>query len=52
MTIRCNNCYWVGQEDDLKQLEDEINGCPNCETDGYLMDIEEDYLVTINSGIS
>ena len=48
-TVRCNNCYWVGREDDLQTFVDmgenigkEINyykGCPNCKTDDYLMDI-------------
>lgn len=44
MKLRCNQCYWIGTEEELKQLEDEAGyflGCPNCETDGYLMDIDD-----------
>lgn len=70
MKVRCNNCYWVGNEDTLilietlgdgtdtiAAIEDEygfmkrrlpmsdklffFKGCPNCETDDYLMDIDE-----------
>lgn len=49
--VRCNNCDWEGTEDELKLLHergdgdspDEFNyykGCPNCETDDYLMDVK------------
>lgn len=49
--IRCNMCYWVGDEDELTlvkldnddptKVDDEfIDACPNCKTDEYLMDIE------------
>ena len=41
--IRCNNCYWKGNEDDLLRLENEdgaLDGCPNCKTDNYLMDLD------------
>ena len=45
--VRCNNCMWTGQEDDLKPFEEDGKfgdgcggyGCPNCKTDEYLMDI-------------
>ena len=46
--IRCNNCYWRGRDDeDLYFFEDKsfpensFSGCPKCETDEYLMDIED-----------
>ncbi len=67
--IRCNNCDWVGDEEDLTLFETKgdgtqtitseedanghitkhedrpanphyFKGCPNCKTDGYLMDID------------
>lgn len=42
--IRCNNCYWYGEEQDLERGEDEesaFDGCPTCNTDNYLMDIKQ-----------
>ena len=50
--VICNNCMWEGNENDLKLIVDlsdndishDINymkGCPNCETDSYLMDAEQ-----------
>lgn len=58
--IRCNNCMWVGMEEDLKLLSEEneynpedktlywFKGCPDCMTDSYLMDItKEEYLQEI-----
>jgi hypothetical protein len=48
-TVRCNNCDWEGVEEELQMFEDKTNansidrsffkGCPNCETDDYLMDL-------------
>lgn len=41
--VRCNMCEWEGYENDLVSYEDEdgfFNGCPNCKTDYYLMDIK------------
>lgn len=48
-TVRCNNCWWHGAEEDLKLMEDPeittpedrqfMKACPNCETDGCLMDL-------------
>ncbi len=42
--IRCNNCYRVFKdEDELEFLENEdgeFKGCPVCETDDYLMDLD------------
>lgn len=49
-TVRCNNCFWIGAEDELEtfvDLETEtvgkevhyLRGCPECGTDEYLMDI-------------
>ncbi len=45
---RCNNCMSYFENDDELELfyEDENNletgfkGCPECETDGYLMDLQ------------
>ena len=48
--VRCNMCEWIGDEEDLvlicethKETEylEYYNGCPNCLTDGYLMDLED-----------
>lgn len=42
--IRCNNCCWYGEEQDLIRGEDEeglFDGCPTCDTDNYLMDIKQ-----------
>lgn len=33
---RCNNCMWYYHEDD-----EDINECPHCKTDAYLMDMPE-----------
>lgn len=45
MSIRCNNCYILFEnEDDLLRMEDKngpLDACPNCKTDEYLMDKEE-----------
>lgn len=44
MKIRCNKCYWKGEEEGLRQFTDDAGyflGCPNCETDNYLMDIDD-----------
>ena len=41
--VRCNMCTWEGNEEDLVLFEDEDGfgkGCPKCETDAYLMDLE------------
>lgn len=44
--IRCNMCDWQGEESRLvrgyedSNLESAYDGCPNCGTDEYLMDIE------------
>ena len=48
-TVRCNNCYWQGIEDELRSyvdLSDEVTkeihytaGCPECLTDEYLTDL-------------
>lgn len=36
--IRCNHCYWKGDEDDLI-INNDVEECPNCEKSGALMDI-------------
>ena len=44
-TVRCNKCTWEGEEENLVMFEDEDGfgkGCPKCETDAYLMDLELD----------
>jgi hypothetical protein len=49
-TVRCNNCDWEGVDYELEVFEDTtevienidrcfFKGCPNCETDAFLMDI-------------
>lgn len=41
--VTCNNCDWEGKENELIQGKDEegyFNGCPNCETDSFLMDLD------------
>jgi len=43
-TIRCNECWWHGTEDDLKlftQMEEHIKGCPKCMTDQYLYNLKK-----------
>jgi len=43
--IRCNMCMSYYQEEDLERMHDErgaLDGCLECETDAYLMDIELD----------
>ena len=40
--VRCTECDWEGDKDDLIECYDEgehFDGCPNCETDEYLEDI-------------
>jgi len=42
--VKCNNCNFIGVEDDLEILKDNteyFKGCPNCKTDSYLMDVLE-----------
>lgn len=39
--VRCNMCMWEGDEEDLVMSKDEdglSKGCPNCQTDHYLME--------------
>lgn len=50
MTIQCNNCMAQFEDDyDLEQVlvveddgEEVVDGCPNCKTDVYLMDLKEE----------
>ena len=42
--VRCNQCLWIGEDDDLRSRPDAIDGewartCPNCLTDTFLMDL-------------
>ena len=42
-TVKCNECQFIGNEDNLEILKDNteyFKGCPNCKTDSYLMNIE------------
>ena len=42
--IRCNMCWWHGNEEDLikgKDKEGNFDGCPKCMTDHYLMNLEK-----------
>lgn len=45
MKCRCNNCMRVfGDDSELELFRDEdewFKGCPDCKTDGYLMDVGE-----------
>jgi len=38
--IRCNWCYWIGEEEDLI-ITNDIEHCPQCGEEGYLMDMED-----------
>jgi len=43
--IRCNDCYWVGIEEDLKLVDLQgttVELCPECKSQN-LMDIENGY---------
>ncbi|PCI30141.1 MAG: hypothetical protein COB67_02325 [SAR324 cluster bacterium] len=51
IAVKCNKCGWIGIEDELEHFgtgEDAFKGCKGCETDSYLMDIEE--IETSNTG--
>ncbi|QKF59225.1 hypothetical protein [Aliarcobacter lanthieri] len=42
--VRCINCEWQGEEEELDDCEDDrepIKGCPNCKTDSYLSDVKQ-----------
>lgn len=42
--VKCCNCNWQGIEEDLVQFDDKEGGgfgCPNCGTDYYLSDQDE-----------
>lgn len=48
MTVRCNDCMWTGDEEDLTlDYSTAVDGgaatehCPNCGRDDCLMDLEE-----------
>ena len=50
MKVQCCKCLWKGEEEDLilchigcKENDREwVKGCPNCCTDVFLIDLEED----------
>lgn len=51
--IECNNCYWKGEDYDLVLCgqEDELyKGCPNCESDSFLMEAIPDYAIMTDDG--
>lgn len=42
--IRCNNCFTLFNDEDLKLLnqdKEHFKVCPYCKTDAYLMDIKD-----------
>jgi len=43
-SVKCNMCGEHFHEDELEMLQEDdeeyFKGCPNCKTDGYLMDLE------------
>lgn len=42
--VRCNMCLWKGEEKDLERgqdIEGSFDGCPTCNTDSYLTNLEE-----------
>jgi hypothetical protein len=42
--IKCNDCNFIGVEDDLEILKhntEYFKVCPNCKIDSYLMDVKE-----------
>lgn len=45
MKCRCNNCMRMFRDDSELELSKDgdewFKGCPDCKTDGYLMDVEE-----------
>jgi len=53
-SVKCNWCDWQGNEDELGTFNEPnpidkqdktlhfFRGCPNCKTDSYLMDIENE----------
>lgn len=46
MTIRCNSCMRMFKDESELELfrdgDEWFKGCPDCKTDGHLMDIEEE----------
>ena len=43
--VRCNECWWVGHDDQLELVQCAVDGevcrgCPHCRTDHHLMDVE------------
>lgn len=40
ITVKCNYCDWIGNENQLILTEEDTELCPNCEKDGYIMDID------------
>ena len=51
--IECNNCYWKGEEHELvlcEYAEETYKGCPNCESDSFLMETIPDYAIRTDDG--
>ena len=42
--IRCNQCYWVGNEDQLV-IKNDTEHCPHCDDSECLMDIDIDFVI-------
>lgn len=40
--VRCNDCGWIGREEDLKWFEEEdYERCPSCNRHDCLMDVDK-----------
>lgn len=43
--VRCNGCMGIFDESELKYVDigiELVKGCPVCETDAYLMNLDEE----------
>ena len=43
-TVKCNMCEWYGNEEDLLFVQDDddcFDACPHCETDGFLINLDD-----------
>ena len=54
MKVQCCECLWKGDEEDLvpchidckENGRERVMGCPNCRTDVFLLNLEEDEFAT------